>query len=90
MTQILEYLNGRPAIMAGDFNSQRPDGAIQQTMNSDQFRGYEQENLTFPASQPVMQIDFIFVPKKWQLIDQHVVNSDASDHLPIVATYQVE
>lgn len=40
---------------------------------------------TFPAQHPDQIIDWIFVSAPWRLSDKHVLSSDLSDHLPVIA-----
>lgn len=87
--QILAYLNGRPAILAGDFNANPPEPSIQVLEHSGYFSGTIEGPFTFPANAPDQRIDFIFAPVSWTLVKQRVIQSPASDHLPVVSTFQI-
>jgi endonuclease/exonuclease/phosphatase family metal-dependent hydrolase len=41
---------------------------------------------TYPSNDPKSVIDWILVPPPWILQEQNVVQSDLSDHLPVIAT----
>ena len=91
--QMLGFLKGvrGPLIVVGDFND-APSGGTYKLMLADfedawkRSRGKE-EGLTYPADKPVKRIDYIFTRrsdgiksgKAW------IVNTLASDHLPVVA-----
>jgi endonuclease/exonuclease/phosphatase family metal-dependent hydrolase len=95
--QLLRFLDGVPGsvIVAGDFNDE-PRGSAYKLMLTrfedswiqSKAKGY---GLTFPANQPVKRIDYIFtrasdrirVKKAW------VVDSLASDHLPLMAEVEI-
>jgi endonuclease/exonuclease/phosphatase (EEP) superfamily protein YafD len=87
--QILEYLNGQPAILAGDFNANPSEPSVQLIEHSRQFSGAIEGPLTFPASAPEQRIDFIFAPASWTLVEHRVIQNLASDHLPVVSTFRI-
>jgi endonuclease/exonuclease/phosphatase family metal-dependent hydrolase len=87
--QMLEYLNGQPAILAGDFNANPPEPSIQLIEHSGQFSGAIEGSLTFPANAPDQRIDFIFAPISWTLVEHRVIQNSASDHLPVVSTFRI-
>jgi len=87
--QILEYLDGRPAILAGDFNAQPQEAPMQLFRETGQFVWAFDGPLTFPSSKPQQKIDFILAPADWELLDHRVLQSSASDHLPIISTFRV-
>jgi endonuclease/exonuclease/phosphatase family metal-dependent hydrolase len=95
--QLLRLLDGiaGPLIIAGDFNDE-PKGSAYKLMLTrfeDAWIGRKTkgEGLTFPANQPVKRIDYIFtratdrirVKKAW------VIDSLASDHLPLMAEVEI-
>jgi endonuclease/exonuclease/phosphatase family metal-dependent hydrolase len=95
--QLLRLLDGiaGPLIIAGDFNDE-PKGSAYKLMLTrfeDAWIGSKAkgEGLTFPANQPVKRIDYIFtratdrirVKKAW------VIDSLASDHLPLMAEVEI-
>jgi endonuclease/exonuclease/phosphatase family metal-dependent hydrolase len=87
--QMLNYAGKRAAILAGDFNVQPHEPSIQLIRNNGSFIGALDGPLTFPAKAPQQKIDFIFAPADWELIDHQVIQSHASDHLPVVSTFRV-
>lgn len=95
--QLLRLLEGiaGPLIIAGDFNDEPKGSAyklmltrFEDTWIRSKAKG---EGLTFPANQPVKRIDYIFaratdrirVKKVW------VIDSLASDHLPLMAEVEI-
>ena len=88
--QILDYLDGRPTILAGDFNARPQETPMQLFRESGQFVWAFDGPLTFPTSNPRQKIDFILAPAAWELIDHRVLQSSASDHLPIISTFRVK
>jgi endonuclease/exonuclease/phosphatase family metal-dependent hydrolase len=87
--QMLDYAGERAVILAGDFNARPLDPSIQLIRNSGRFTGVFEGPLTFPAKAPEQTIDFIFVPANWEVLDHRVIQSNASDHLPVVSTFRV-
>ncbi len=87
--QLLDYLDGRPAVLAGDFNANPSEPSIQLLEQSGQFSGAFDGPLTFPSNAPEQRLDFIFAPKSWELVEHRVVQSQASDHFPVVSTFRI-
>ena len=87
--QLLDYLDGQPAILAGDFNANPSESSIQLLEHSGLFSGAFDGPLTFPAHAPEQRIDFIFAPKSWVLADHRVIQNQASDHFPVVSTFLI-
>ena len=88
--QILAFAGDEPAILAGDFNAKPDEASIKLIRESGRYAGEFAGPLTFPADKPNQTIDFIFVPRAWELIEHRVVASDASDHLPVVSRFRVK
>jgi endonuclease/exonuclease/phosphatase family metal-dependent hydrolase len=86
--QLLDYAGERPVILAGDFNARPTDESIKVIQKSGRFSGAIEGPNTFPAHKPDRRIDFIFAPSDWELIEHHVPECDASDHLPVVSTFR--
>jgi len=87
--QLLTFADGRPAILAGDFNARPKERPIKMIQDSGLFSGaFEGEN-TFPARGPEKRIDFIFAPKSWKLLKHRVLEGDASDHRAVVSTFRL-
>lgn len=76
----------KPLILVGDFNA-GPDAEeiqrIQALLTPSDPTG---RWLTFPSTAPKFKIDYIFFSRHWQLNDVKVYASEASDHLPLVAS----
>jgi len=87
--QMLGYLHGRPAILAGDFNANPSEPSIELLERSGLFAGAVEGPLTFPARAPEQRIDFIFAPNSWKLVEHRVIQNQASDHLPVVSTFRI-
>ena len=77
MQQILDFAEDRPAILAGDFNSRSGTPTIQKIIDTGRFRGQ------------FSVIDHIFVPKTWELVKHQVIESDLSDHWPVLSTFRI-
>jgi endonuclease/exonuclease/phosphatase family metal-dependent hydrolase len=90
MRQILDFVGDQPAILAGDFNAHPDWPAIELIRKSGRFAGAIEGPLTFPADRPERRIDYIFAPASWKLLEHRVIETDVSDHLPIVAVFQVK
>ena len=80
MQQILDFVGDLPAIIAGDFNSGPNSAVFEKIINTGRFQ-YQVSDIKVP--------DYIFVPSKWELIEYKVIESDLSDHLPVLATFHI-
>lgn len=88
--QILDYLDGRPALLAGDFNACPHEPPMQLLRETGQFSGAFDGPFTFPAAAPQQKIDYILAPAAWQLLEHRVLPGTASDHRPIISTFRVQ
>ncbi len=82
-----------PVIVAGDFNV-RPDSKPYSVITEDFIDvavQYGNPKNTIPSDNPRHRIDYIFVSKadKWAIKDVQVINSNASDHLPVLVTIEL-
>lgn len=77
-----------PLILMGDFNStsDQKDIKLLTARLTDTFN-FNEGIITnsFPSSQPVKRIDYIFTDKHFQIQNYFIVDSQASDHLPVAA-----
>jgi endonuclease/exonuclease/phosphatase family metal-dependent hydrolase len=89
LAQVLEYIGQRPAVLAGDFNAWPGSPPITRLSESNRFVGATEGLRTFPSTAPQNQIDFVFGPKRWELLECHTIESDVSDHLAVVSTFRV-
>lgn len=87
--QMVAYLNGRPAILAGDFNANPSESSMQFLQASGLFSGALEGPLTFPSHQPEQRLDYILAPNTWQLLESRVLSEMASDHLPVVSVFRL-
>lgn len=88
---IMEHIgeSEEPTILVGDLNA-RPDAPEIQPLytNFDDawVDGGEGPGYTIPAKAPYSRIDYILVPPEIQVQDARVLDTLASDHLPLVST----
>lgn len=94
--QLLKFLQGvkGPLIVTGDFNDE-PAGSSYQLM----LGGFEDswmrsrakgDGFSYPADKPVKRIDYIFTaPRSVKAKRAWIVNTLASDHLPLVADIEI-
>ncbi len=88
--QILDLLQGRPAVLAGDFNVPPEAPGIRVLRKSQQFSGVFEGPPTSPEwDNPSIQIDFVFAPKHWQLLEHQVIASPASDHKAVLSVFRL-
>jgi endonuclease/exonuclease/phosphatase family metal-dependent hydrolase len=86
---------GTPIVLCGDFND-TPGSRVHQTIKAlfdDAWaRAGTGEGWTFPADQPRKRIDYVWFAKAGHLvpINAQVPPSAASDHLPLVVTFQFQ
>lgn len=90
-----------PCVIAGDLNSTPPDfpnsGTDSEGQNAiaklDSLTSLQRTPKTAPAAagrtfrsyNPVSTIDWIFIPNGWQYTNYRVIDSELSDHRPVVA-----
>jgi endonuclease/exonuclease/phosphatase family metal-dependent hydrolase len=87
--QLLDFAGDRPAILAGDFNADPNELEIKRIVDTGKFAAKLDGPFTISSSDPHRTIDHIFVPGDWQLLEHRVIQTDLSDHLPVVATYRI-
>lgn len=82
-----------PTLLVGDFNEPISGEAVKILLNNglnEISKVYPEINLhTFPSNQPKIKIDHIFFSNHFKLISFEVIHSSSSDHLPLVATFEV-
>ena len=96
--QMLKFIAGakNPLIVVGDFNDE-PTGTSFQLMS----KGFgdawvmgraKGAGLSYPADKPVKRIDYIFLrtSDRWRVKKAWVVETLASDHLPVVAEIELK
>ncbi|MGJ8695425.1 MAG: aquaporin [Verrucomicrobiaceae bacterium] len=96
LKQLLKAASGN-SVLAGDFNAElggsgetaidlvRADGRWQAAggwENGEMFRSY-------PARNPRLRIDWIFVPKDWEQLGVEVIATELSDHALLVSEWRV-
>ena len=77
-------------LLGGDFNS-TPDSPVQGELRTSGFRDAWPtcgvgEGLSYPAEVPRKRIDYLFLPSGFECMSARVVETDASDHRPVVFT----
>lgn len=90
-TRMKQYA-GRPIILCGDFNATpetRVCRKLSENFEDTWARIGQGDGFTIPASQPTKRIDYIWITKDKSLepLKVWVPQSDASDHLPVVAEF---
>ena len=87
--QLMQYSAGQEVLMAGDFNANPDESPIELIQATHRFRGAVDGPMTFPSTEPDQTIDFVFAPRDWTLVDHKVIQTDCSDHLPVVSTFRL-
>jgi endonuclease/exonuclease/phosphatase family metal-dependent hydrolase len=95
--QMLKFLQGvkGPLIVVGDFNDVPAGGSYKLMLPKFQDTWIagkaKEEGLSYPADKPVKRIDYIFTRKSDQIRTNKawLVNTLASDHLPVVADLEL-
>lgn len=94
--QLLQPLRAlqMPVILTGDFNDEPTGGAYQATLIEyiDLAANAQPQPLTFPADKPVKRIDYIFINRfaTAKAEAARVIETNASDHLPVVVDVQID
>jgi endonuclease/exonuclease/phosphatase family metal-dependent hydrolase len=87
-TSLLDEAGDRPALLAGDFNAGLGRPPRRLLSESGRFLEPTDRAPTFPATAPTRRLDDIYAPAGWTLIEQRVVRTTLSDHLPVIAVYE--
>jgi endonuclease/exonuclease/phosphatase family metal-dependent hydrolase len=87
--QVLEFIGGRPCVLAGDFNAQPGQRPIRLVRESGKFTGAFEGPPTFPSDRPDRRIDFVFAPAGWTHLGTRVLDADPSDHRPVVVRFRL-
>jgi endonuclease/exonuclease/phosphatase family metal-dependent hydrolase len=98
--------NSLPLILAGDFNSKPadfpratldPDGrtALSELLATGPWQTLptslpESTDLTFSSTRPKTVIDWILLPPEWRIISKTVIQTQLSDHMPVVMEVQLD
>ncbi|OIJ14181.1 hypothetical protein BKP35_07420 [Anaerobacillus arseniciselenatis] len=82
--------HSEPTIIMGDFNRKPSSNAYR--MMSEKLIDCAALNphFTFPAKKPRSRLDYIFVTDHFKVIESAVIESDVSDHLPVVALLELD
>ncbi|HEU4748691.1 MAG TPA: endonuclease/exonuclease/phosphatase family protein [Gemmatimonadaceae bacterium] len=78
----------RSTLVGGDLNAE-PGSAVIDMIRGSVLRDPWPEcgqgaGLSFPASAPVKRIDYLLLPADWRCVSATVLETDASDHLPVL------
>lgn len=80
-----------PSIILGDFNADTQSEELQQMMAAyKEVMSDQLDTVTFPSNQPKVKLDHIFYTGGLALQHAQVIQTQASDHLPIVAHFELE
>ena len=92
--QMVEAAGPVPIILLGDFNSTPTSKTYEKTRAylADTWEAVGQgDGFTIPVTKPTRRIDFIWITRtSIEPVSMHVLRSEASDHLPIVAEFRLK
>ena len=104
--EIIRSTSQAPTILAGDFNStptgfpghhatRNNKNSLDLMFGQEDFETRPQsspqpEDFTFPSNAPEKVIDWVFVSKHFEIIDYQVVDSELSDHRPVLVTLKLK
>lgn len=87
LAQLLDLLTmERPTILGGDFNMTPDDPGLGRLLELGLIDAAATAGGAEPTSEDGRRIDYIFVSEDFTVIDATVIDSDASDHFPVVVT----
>ena len=93
MTTLLQLAAlGRPTFIGGDLNAE-PGSAVIEMVRGSPLRDAWAEcgsgsGLSYPAGKPVKRIDYLLVPSGWRCVSGSVIETEASDHRPVLFVLQ--
>jgi endonuclease/exonuclease/phosphatase (EEP) superfamily protein YafD len=81
---------GTPLMLGGDLNA-TPDSAVIERVRALGLRDAwaecgQGDGFTYPASQPIKRIDYLFLDVSLTCTDARVIDTQASDHRPLLVT----
>jgi len=79
----------RPTILGGDFNMTPDDPAIGRLLETGLVDAAAAAGVDEPTSEDGRRIDYIFVSEDVSVTGAEVIDSDASDHRPVVVTLEL-
>ncbi len=94
LTYILQHIShlDLPLLLVGDLNMRPEDPEIER-INEVLFDGCTVLGMdfkTFPSVSPYARIDYIFYSPEWRVHEVNVIDSLASDHLPVIAHLELD
>lgn len=92
VNKIVEYIREEPGplILVGDFNAEPESDEMKKIKALFQPVDPEELRPTFPANKPEHKIDYIFYSAHWKLAKSFLIESQASDHLPLGAEFELK
>lgn len=92
LARTVSDLGAESVLLGGDLNANPPSevhAALRRVGLKDAWigcgRGAEH---TFPASAPIKRIDYLYADATWKCVEAAVMQSDASDHRPVLFTLE--
>lgn len=81
-----------PLLLLGDLNAEPGDEELAPLFEvfDDAWQGPEEGGLTYPADEPAKRIDYVLHSDHFQVEDAFVVETEASDHRPLVVDLVLE
>lgn len=88
---VLDYLGGRPALLAGDFNAAPGSEPMTLFRDSGLFTAdFAATEPSFPSDDPTIRIDHVLAPRGWTHRSAVVIaDREFSDHRPVLAEFAV-
>lgn len=88
LEEIHNYFS-KDSIIAGDFNAKPDEPQMIMLRDSQRYTGEFDGPATYPADDPKQRIDYILSSTNWTHIETRVIDSEASDHRPVVARFKI-
>jgi endonuclease/exonuclease/phosphatase family metal-dependent hydrolase len=85
----LNYPNS-PCILMGDLNRGPRSSTYRKLLEKYNDCSMQHPFPTFPARKPRSRLDYIFTSKHFEIVKTEVIQSTASDHLPVMTTVKVQ
>jgi len=93
MTTILQLAALRRSVFVGGDLNAEPGSAVIEMVRASPVRDAWAEcgsgpGLSYPADKPVKRIDYLLVPSGWRCVSGTVIETEASDHRPVLFVLQ--
>jgi len=86
---LVEATQGEPSLLAGNFEAEPDEPALQPLTASNLWSAPRSEPATFPAREPLRRLDQVLAPAGWELLRDEVLDTNLVRHRPVVSEFRL-